>query len=57
MSQNTRALDKYNYQKYVYPPEISYIKKTSVVTETCWIADADPKETNMGQNLKENFMQ
>ena len=27
MSQNTRALDKYDYQKYVNPPEISYIKK------------------------------
>ena len=42
MWQNTRALDKYDYQKYFYPPEISDIKKIAVAIETN--VDAEPKE-------------
>ena len=43
MWQNTRALDKYDYQKYFYPPEISDIKKNiAVAIETN--VDAEPKE-------------
>ena len=42
---------KWLSKKNVPPPEISYIQKTSVAIETCWIADADQKENNLGKNL------
>ena len=35
MWQNTRALDKYDYHKYVKSPEISYIKERGLKKFAC----------------------